>query len=387
MIGILSWEIRHGNTVLRVISGNLNIDDQNVPAATAGVVVPHDQDLFDALDPRTVSPPRVTLSGRFTQWSSESVADLSAHLVANNVETVADLSALWSGLSVADVSALFGAPLDPAAEVEPETMDLELHVREVSHDDFTMAISLASDEALLTDWAVSSIWDVGAISELQQTMPANRVTTYVNIGLYMVLGRHVDPGPYDSQVVSGDFSFDLLSTLSMSAWEIMRPALEDGDLKLRLNPDGRGFTLQRPENSINAPAEHSWLFTPQNVSSARPVRSRTGDWYDSAMLTEEDVGGGFGYPNNRDHTRTYLERFPAGTGLTESWAENIVRRTVNRGELIDIEAPIRLGVFMRDEFTYLPDDATPGPEHQWIVKSVGYDFITATMRIRGERRY
>lgn len=393
MIGILTWEMRYGTTVLTALSGNITIDDQNIPAIVAQAVVPYDPAVFDAIDPRQTPVPRVTLSGRFTRWASRSVADLSAHLVANDVATVADLSSLWAGKSVSDITAQFGNPLDATAggNTVPDTMVMNLHVREISHDYLTMTVSMASDEALLLDWAGSSIWDLSDLSELLQSFNQNVTSSYVNIALITVLGYMLDPSPYDDEFVSAGFEFDLLATLAMNAWEIARPALEDGDLKLRVNPSGIGFSLQRPENSIKAvqgiDSPWSHLFLPEDVLSARPVRSRTGDWYDSAMLTEDGVGGGFGYPSNQVHTRTYIEKFPAGSGLTDSWAENIVRRSVNRGELIEITAPIKLGLFMTDEFTYMPEGAIAGPDYQWRVKSVNYDFDAGTMTFRGERRY
>lgn len=389
MIGILTWEIRYGNTVLPALSGNITIDDQNIPAIVAEAVVPYDEAVFDAIDPRQSPVPRVTITGRFVRWASESVADVTAWMNGQGINTVAELSAAWAGKSVSDISDQFGTPLDAeaAGDTEPDVMSLDLHVREISHDYLTMTVSLASDEALLTDWSVASIWELAALSELLTSYNNNIVSAYVNIGLVTVLGEPLLPSVYNTQLVSGDFDFDIMQALSDSAWEIMRPVLEDGDLKLRVQPTGKGFRLERPENPINNPATHSWLFTRKDVLSARPVRSRLGDWYDSAMFTEDGVGGGFGYPSTGNYTRTYTENRPAGSGVTNSWAENLVKRARNRGELIEIVAPIQLGVFMTDEFTYAPFDGATGAAYQWRVKSVNYDFDAGTMTFRGERRY
>src|SRR5690606_40832771 len=49
----LEWDVRHGGTVLPVIGGTLTVDDQNIPAIVAQVVVPHDDGLFDRSEEHT----------------------------------------------------------------------------------------------------------------------------------------------------------------------------------------------------------------------------------------------------------------------------------------------------------------------------------------------
>lgn len=383
MIGKLSWDIRSGSDVLPVTTGTISIDDQNIPAITASVSVPYDASLLERIDPRSSSVPRVTLIGRMTQWSSRPIGDLSAYAVAQG-GTFADLSAAWAGLQFSDVSAMFGTPLNTSAPTEPQSMRLDLHVREISYDDWEMRLDLASDEALLTDWAPSSQADVLEMIQYGDTHDMLRVDSWVNLILGMAIGRSLPDGPYNGDTIS---SVDAVTVdYGRSGYEMFRPALEDTDLKLRVNRSGLGFTLQRPENELPGKEWFS-LLTHREVISAQQVRSRTGDWYDSVALTVDlENGIGFtGYPNG-DHTRTYTEKFQTGTP-TAAMAQNIVRRTINRGRFIDITAPIRLGVFMRDEFTYQPFDGATGEEYQWAVKAVSYDLQTATMRIRGERRY
>lgn len=393
MIGILNWEMRYGNTVLESTgAGSLNIDDQNVPAITTSIAVPYDADLFDEIDPQQTPPPRVTITGRYTQWASKIVADVSAYLVANAVTTVASLSTLWAGKTVADITAMFGTPLDVAAggNLTPQEMSLDLHVREISHDYSTMTVSLASDEALLTDWAPTSPEDMDTIhsNRVWSTTQQNEVRYWVDPVLLTVLHRALDPNAYGATELSEDNAFVIDWTKWSSAWDMIRPALEDTDLKLRVNRTGVGFSLQLPENEIPGKAWYSTL-TEADVSTARPVRSRSGDWYDSALVqASDDPDAQAGWPRSGGlHTRTYIESAPKSVVPTAAMALNLARRTRNRGELIDITAPIRLGVFMTDEFTYLPNGAVAGPDFEWRVKSVSYDFASATMRIRGERPY
>lgn len=385
MIGILEWEIRALDTTLTVTGGTISVDDQNIPAITSTVTVPFDPALFDGLDPRQTPVPRVVLSGTLSEWASQPLSVMSEY-AASEGGTIADLSAAWSGLQIRDVSEMFGAPMQAAASSTPQTMSLDLHVREIQADDFEMVINLASDEALLLDWTPAKFEQITEIRDFQVGLPANRVSTYVDSVLQYLLGRPTDVNVYSATTLISLPTDIMQWSLYPTAWDMIRPALEDADLKLRVNPTGTGFTLQRPENYINEPATHSWLFTAENVTSARRVYTRSGDWYDAALLISEDGTVKRGHPA-APHSRTWREQLSEGMTPSDSMAQNIVTRASNRGRVIDLVAPIRLGVFMRDQFTYLPEGATPGPDYQWIVKSVSYDLPTATMRIRGEHRY
>lgn len=386
MIGTLTWDIRVGDTTLPAEVGNLSIDDQNIPAITASVTVPFDEDLLPLLDPRTTDVPRVMLHGQLTEWASVPLSAVSAYTDAAG-GTIASLTTAWSGLELADVSAMFGAPLHPSAAAAPTSMALDLHVRELTHDDWEMNISLASDEALLTDWAPTSAGDVLPMNNETSISNRQQVATWVNPVIGSVLGYRLTPGPYDTAGLSATWS-DLIDwTVWTSAWDMFRPAIEDTDLKLRVGPTGRGFTLLRPEDAIRDQADHAFQLTSADVISARPVYSRNGDWYDSALLRRPDGTGTRGSPNPGTHSRTYIEAVPDTVKPSYAMAQNIARRSANRGRFIDIVAPIRLDVFMTDEFTYLPDGATAGPDYEWRVKSVSYDFLAGTMNLRGERRY
>ena len=389
MIGTLNWSARAGNLVLPVSddTGSISIDDQNVPAITATIVVPRDDSFLALIDPRQTVPPRVQLIGSLSHWHSTPISRLSDY-AARHGGTLASLSAAWTGLQVRDVSALFGTPLYQLAPDAPESMSLDLHVRDVSYDDWEMVVSLASDEALLMDWAPTSGQDLIAISDEMGGGDPQKVATWVNPFLSVVLGYTLTPGPYDGSALSDTYTNILDWSRWSSAWDMFRPAIEDTDLKLRVRPSGRGFTLERPENPINSPADHSWLFSDADVISVRHARSRTGDWYDSTLLTTSEMAGGttVGYPSPGRHSRTYVEIVPDTFKPTLSMAQNIATRSANRGQFIDIVAPIQLGVFMRDEFTYVRVIGEGTPE-QWIVKSVTYDFAAGTMNIRGEQRY
>jgi hypothetical protein len=269
---------------------------------------------------------------------------------------------------------------------------MSLHVREISSDGFTMTIDLASDEALLTDWAPTSGHDMNRMNEYANGDP-QQVRYWVDAVMLTVLGRSPLQNDYTTAPLSAPFSDIIDWTSWSSAWDMMRPAIEDTNLKLRVHPDGETFTLEDPQNTINEPSIHAWLFTPGNTISARRIRSRSGDWYDGALMQASDGDGpGNGYPAlGEPHSRTMIEMVPPTLKPSVTMAQNLVTRASNRGELIEITAPIRLlptgGVFMRDEFSYVPAGTEPSEDTRWITKSVHYDFLSGTMRLRGERRY
>lgn len=385
MIGILTWDIRAAGITLGAISGQINIDEMNVPAITASVLVPYDATVEAALDPRQTPVPTAVLTGHFTQWASGPISDITAYLAANGVTTLAGISALWAGDTLADASALFGAPLEAGASVSDETMELNLHVREIDSSDFDMRISFASDEALLTDWAPTDGLDFAAIGNAQEGIPDQQARKWIDPILELVLGQRMDINAYTLTALSSTYTDVINRELDMSAWEMIRQPLDDANLKLRVNRNGKGFSPQLPNNEIPGKT-WSGLFTSEDVTSARRVLSRNDEWYDSASLLSWTTAGVRIYKGGPTgvHSRTYRERRAEGTPITSAQLVNINRRNINRGQFIDIIAPIRLGVFMMDLFDYQPD---VGPLQPWQVQSVSYDIESGTMNVRGVRRY
>lgn len=387
MIGILDWELRAADITLTALAGTMNIDEMNVPAITASVLVPYDADVFAALDPRQTPPPRAVLRGTFTQWASQPLSAMTSYFADNSVVTLADLSSLWSGLTLGDITDLFATPLDAAAlgNLEPDVMEIELHVRELDASSWDMSISLASDEALLTDWTPTDGLDFGQINDYAEGMPVQQARTYIDPILQTVLGIRTDTNVYSSDLLSSPYADVINRTLDMSAWELVRQPLDDAGLKLRVNRDGRGFSLQHPVNEIPT---KTWLslFGESDVISVRHKYSRNDDWYDSALLSSVTAAGAATYKGGPTgtHSRTYRESYPEGTKFTSSQIVNINLRNANRGQFIIITAPIRLGVFMMDEFAYAP---TVGPVEQWRVQGVSYDIESGTMNILGVQRY
>lgn len=385
MIGVLTWEVYGAGQSFTVTAGNMNIDEMNVPAITGSFVLPFDQAVFDALDPRQTPVPRVTITGTFSEWAALTLADITAYMNDNGVTQLDDLSSLWTGLTLANISTMFGTPLSALAGLETTTMTMDLHVREIDASDWDMVISVGSDEALLTDWGVTDGLDMGAIADYAEGMNVQQARTYIDPVLQLVLGIRTDVNAYSTTALSTVYTDVINRTLDMSAWEMILQPLQDANLKLRVNRDGVGFSLQHPVNEIPGKEWFS-LFTAEEVTSVRTVFSRNDEWYDSVSLTAGDnpatrvfKGGPTGI-----HSRTFRQRFQEGTPLTSAQVVNINQRNKNRGQFIDIVAPIRLGVFMMDEFTYAPEI---GPVQPWRVQGVSYDFEAGTMNIRGVQRY
>ena len=384
MIGTLTWEVYGAGKSFIVTAGNLNIDEMNVPAISGSFIIPYDEATFDALDPRQTPVPRVRITGTFSEWAAEPLSAITEYAAANGATTLAGLSALWAGLTLADISAMFGTPLSATADLEPTVQEYDLHVRELDADKFDMVVSVASDEALLTDWAPTDGLDFGAINAYAENMNVQQARTYIDPILQHVLGERAATNVYSTTTLSTVYTSVINRSLDMTAWEMLLQPLNDANLKLRVNRDGKGFSLQHPVNEIPGKEWFS-LLTDDDVISARRVLSRNSDWYDSVNLVAgEGAAKVFKGGPTATHSRTYRERYDEGTPLTSSQVVNINTRNRNRGQFIDIVAPIKLGVFMMDEFTYAPDVGAVQP---WRVQGVSYDFLAGTMNIRGVQRY
>jgi hypothetical protein len=384
VIGTLTWEAYGAGVSMPAVVGNMNIDEMNVPAITASVLVPFDRDVFDALDPRQTPVPRVQITGTISEWASQPISAMTAYAADVGAATLAGLTAAWAGLTLANVSTMFGTPLSAGANLVPTTMTLDLHVREIDASSFDMVISLASDEALLTDWGPTDGLDFAAFADYAQGMNVQQARTYIDPILQHVLGIRADNNAYSTTVLSTVYTDVINRTLDMSAWEFILQPLNDANLKLRVNRDGVGFSLQDPVNEIPG---KTWddSFTDEDVTTVRTVFSRNSDWYDSVSLVAgEGAAKVFKGGPTAVHSRTFRQRFDEGTPLTSAQVVNINRRNANRGQFIDITCPIRLGVFMMDEFTYTPD---VGSVQEWRVQGVSYDFAAGTMNIRGVQRY
>lgn len=390
MIGVLTWTVEALGTTLTVAdAGNINIDDQNVPAITGSVVVPFDQTVFDGLDPRQSPPPRVKITGTMTEWVSQTVAAISDYAERHGAGTIADLSTAWATMNTGQISELFGSPLSTSAQPEPSTMTLDLHVREIREvtgtNELEMRISFASDEALLTDWGASQFSQLDAIRALQEPNSNTYVRNFVNPVMQYVLGYVPAENVYSDNVLTVPYTDIMNWNDYPSAWDMIRPALEDANLKLRVNRNGAGFTLQHPLNPIPG-ADPFSLLLPEDVISAERIFTRSGDWYDAALLSSVDGPPNYGYPA-APHSRTYRETLRRGVQPSTSMAQNIVTRAENRGALIEISAPIKLGLFMRDNVNYIDHGGAATPDDQWVIKSISYDMGTGLMSITGEHPY
>lgn len=383
MIAILEWEIRAADITLEVISGNVSIDDQNVPAITASLLVPYDATVAAALDPRQTVPPRVTLTARMTEWASGPISAITTFLAS--ATTIAGITARWPGTTLGDISSTFGGPLHAGASTTPTEMSFDLHVREIDDGSYDMTVSLASDEALLPDWAPTDGLDFGRLNDYQEGIPDQQVRKWVDPILQLVLGRKTDVNAYSTANLTTVYTDVINRTLDMSGWDMLRQPLDDADLKLRVNRDGAGFSMLPPNDEIPGKA-WSAVLTDDDVLTARRVRTRSEEWYDSVGLVAGDAAGTrvFKGGPTGTHSRTYRERFPDGTKLTSAMVRNIIKRTANRGRFLDIRAPIILGIFMMDEFTYTPDGGAPEP---WVVKSINYDVMSGEMAIRAAQPY
>lgn len=559
-ISIVTWDVRHGDTILPATGGNFSVDEINVPAVSGTWIVPDVPGLMDQLDPRTTTPPRIQITGRRTFWDSLTVAEFSAKIsegwypnlvpdwdfegnelfyrsgpvtvspstttvhtgaraytltidpsptveaifgreigpvtpgeyigfrafkyvesdvgfiaalfgfydendalvsspygslessgaewdrigattqvpegaasahvflllsgsdtaltapVAGGIvhtdtwtavrgasshdeasafmdaptfpgpgyPLVSDLTTAWSGWIVDDVTHYAADQLnEPEFDATPgewpsQEMTLSLHVREIVRDQLraTLAITAATDEALLTDWSPISQAEVDDINTLIPDS-GQTVGAVVAAVLSRTIGTQLTASSYDRDPIPDPVRM----SLGMTAWDLVRAALDIAGDKLRPTLDGAGLFINRPTNGDPNTPHPSGLSLGHVVASTERV-TRSGDWYDSTALISQDENGldvVVGDSLGPVHTRTYRERFPQGYPISQFQAESITERSQYRGRQPEISVPITMGTWIGDIVTF-----RTGPElfsAGWQVAAVSYDLQSDIMHL------
>lgn len=131
-------------------------DEQWSPLWQAECVVPYTPERADLLDPQTTPRPRVQIALSRHWYGALRVSDLTGMFGGG---TVAEVSALWAGLTAEDVTDTLRWPWerrDPWGDLTfwpPSQLrvDLVLRARQIDYRAGTMTIRAASDELLLQD--------------------------------------------------------------------------------------------------------------------------------------------------------------------------------------------------------------------------------------------
>jgi hypothetical protein len=319
-------------------------------------------------------------------WTVTSPASIVATTVSQP-RTLQYISDLLSTGEVTDFSERFGSQMSEYGAAEVHPIEFNLHVRRVRHtwEDGTMTIDLASDEALLLDWAVANNQDNDAITENFGPTSGATLYQYVNSVMGVAIGRVPESSSYGNQTVLLD-SVDTEWRFGVSGWDLFQDALNDRSCKLRPLPNGN-LVIEHMLNSIGKTRDGvSFTYAPEDddVVSLTIENSRTDDWYDSAVLSAENSGGtGFvrGANPSGAHSRTYTETRPKGSKPNNTAAKAIVTRSKQRGIVANLVMPILAPLWIRNAVYLNGLTGMSSYEEPWYTRNVTYDIYNDRMTV------
>lgn len=224
-----------GGEPLAVEQGYATLDELWSPFAQGGLTVTDPADIAD-LDPR-VGSPRVTFTMLREFSDSDTVADLTA---AYGAGTVAGLTALYGAGTVAGLSAAHNRNWVPGETRSPQHRTIDLGVRSrVRNADGSLTLGLASDEALLLDYAPWGSDDDPGHAYLYAD-PDNLTASLRSLVQWVVLRVipdavfapiRVDQAFPDSYVTSPSGN-GVLWLAGLSAWAFLTPYLQTAGFRL-----------------------------------------------------------------------------------------------------------------------------------------------------------
>lgn len=398
-----------GTIKLGVIDARITLDEAWNPYAQASITIPLNKDLIDVLDPRTgariklyttqsygtsdkLSSLTATYSGQqindiTAAWTGQTIGDLSAwYFVPYNAsgsntfatlsslyggDTIADITADWDGLYFWEVSELYSRSYPSGIYNNYERgFDLAIRSRTVNIDDATITLDLASDEALLQDYA------------LVQDINYNPATTDLRTIINGVLAR------INAGLVAGTTTHTVLADATIwapgqTAWDYLESMLQEAGLRLFCD-ERRRWLLVEDTYTADGLIE---LFSNETITTAAETISRDNDdWYDSVVikytwtndLGETVINYDTAAVENYQKTKLIeIESLYPGAGA----AQRILDRALARGITKDVSA---VGNYRVTPSTACTIYLTGYPTENGYVRSVTWnlpgDEMTVTTR-------
>lgn len=256
----------NSTTKLSVNSASITIDEGWAPYCQATLEVPFDADVLDALDPRNGA--RIKIFTTQTYGVSELVSALTATFGGG---TVAGITAAWNGDHVSDISDAYFTPFNVSGVNHNfrRSFDLTLRSRSIDAANSVMTLELASDEALLQDYAlvatlpyVPTFFDVRTIA----SKVLNRI------------GCVLTPG-----TTNGTISSDAaIWQPGQTAWEYLQPLIQSVGLRLYADENRNWYLVA--SNAITPGLVE--LDAIDTIVGASDSISRDDDlWFDAVVIT------------------------------------------------------------------------------------------------------
>lgn len=256
-----------GGIALNVREVKATLDDSWAPYAQVDITIPKPSlATLNRLDPRQSPAPRVRLELSQVFGDSDPVSAMSADWVGLKLS---NLSTRFAGKAVRDISAGYYRPWNTfgARNATRRAFDLAVRARPIDHNDGTLTLTLASDEALLQDYAL-----VATAPYAPGNTSVRTIVSYV----LSLIGGVLQPGTADG-VVNADAS---TWTPGDTAWQYVTPLVEQAGLRLWCDEQRRWY-LQ--VSGTAAPGQLT-LAVARTVTQATDDITRDGDWYDAVVV-------------------------------------------------------------------------------------------------------
>lgn len=268
-ISTLTLSATAGTVDLPQDDATLTLDEGRAPFASAVLTVPLDEDILDAIDPRTDARVSLSLEQRFS--GSIPLSDLSDEFAGLDLD---DVSTQWAGLQLAALTVRYGHAWNSTGFRRTRRLRADLGVRSrvIDHQADTITVTLASDEALLIDY--------GLLSTVAVSPAALTVLSAVQLALSYAVPGAVLSTSDGAQTIAADAA---AWQPGVSAWDYLSPITASANLRLWCD-EARVWHLQAPE-SIIAPGQAT-LSATGTVTGARDTISRDEfEWFDGVVVT------------------------------------------------------------------------------------------------------
>lgn len=396
-----------GTQKLGVISGDITMDESWAPYVQGSITIPLDMAILDAIDPRNGARIKVFISQEYgesdklsvltstytgqtiakitTDYAGMTLADLSAWYFApynqpgsNKLDTLSSLfsggtiataSTAWDGLILEDISEEFYRSYPDGINNNLERgLDLTVRARTLDIGESTITIQLASDEALMLDYA-----HVGVNNYAPASLDLRTIVKEVlsKIGDALV----------DGVVTSTVDAAAVIWQPGQTAWDYLNPLVKKAGLRLYCD-EQRLWHLVTDTDTLPGLVE---LFSVGTIKSTAEVIDRnSGEWFDAVVIKYTYVNVSGQTVNTFDTAAVegyskvkfieYQSPYP-GAGA----AQRILDRALARGTQQDVTAVSNYAVTPSTQCTIYITGFTPLENY---IKSVTWNFPSDEMTIK-----
>lgn len=358
------YRARTGPYTLSVLGGGATLDESWSPYAQATITVPIPaQDVLDALDPRTGARVRFSMSQRF--GTTFTLADVTAGSGSSTAEWTASF-----GGSTAAWTALYSTPFNADGSRPSRNRLFDLGVRSYRLDRAagTVSIDLASDEALLQDYALAT----GAAD----SPTLDSMQTALDLALGAIGASVTLDGP--------DVPFAPSSTVwepGQTAWDYLSPLLDVAGYRLWCD-EARVWHADAP---LVEPTGDTLTFTGATATAVDDVLDREDQWADAVVVRYRwtDTGGvdhvRYDVARDGEPTRTLVVEYDDRPFPGPGGASVILARARQRGR---VQAVTAVSDPLAAPGMRLDVDLDPVPPQTGMVTRVIWSFDDDTMQAR-----